>query len=61
MAVYKKAEDLINLGAYVNGSNPQIDQAIKKMPEINAFLRQGIEEKVDFASTLVQLKSLASR
>jgi flagellum-specific ATP synthase len=61
LAVYKKAEDLINLGAYVTGSNPQIDQAIKKMPEINAFLRQGIEERVDFASTLAQLKSLASR
>jgi flagellum-specific ATP synthase len=61
MAVYKKAEDLINLGAYVTGSNPQIDQAIKKMPEINAFLRQGVEEKVDFASALVQLKSLASQ
>ena len=61
MAVYRKAEDLINLGAYVAGSNPPLDQAIKKMPEINAFLRQGVEEKVDLASTLRQLIAMATR
>ncbi len=52
MAIYKRAEDLVQIGAYVPGSNPQIDEAIKKMPEINRFLRQGIEEKVDFEQSL---------
>jgi flagellum-specific ATP synthase len=57
MAIYKRAEDLIQIGAYVPGSNPQIDEAIKKMPEINRFLRQGIDEKVDFEQSLRLLMS----
>ncbi|MBM4333051.1 MAG: FliI/YscN family ATPase [Deltaproteobacteria bacterium] len=58
MAVFKKAEDLINIGAYVEGSNPQIDKAIKKIPEINGFLRQSINEKLDYGESLQGLKSL---
>jgi flagellum-specific ATP synthase len=44
LAVYREAEDLINVGAYVEGTNPEIDEAIGRMPEINAFLVQAIEE-----------------
>jgi flagellum-specific ATP synthase len=58
MATYKKAEDLIQIGAYVNGSNPQIDEAVRKMPEISAFLRQAVQEKVSFQNSVDQLKSL---
>ncbi|MGQ9646120.1 MAG: flagellar protein export ATPase FliI [Thermodesulfobacteriota bacterium] len=58
MAIYKKAEDLIHIGAYVQGSDPKIDEAIRKMPEINRFLRQGIDEKVTFEEGLRQLRSL---
>ncbi len=58
LAIYRKAEDLINIGAYVKGSNPQIDQAIKKLPDINAYLRQEVTEKVDLARSLAELKSL---
>jgi flagellum-specific ATP synthase len=47
MAVYKEAEDLINLGAYKAGSNPEIDEAIRLHPAINAFLRQEIDEATD--------------
>jgi flagellum-specific ATP synthase len=45
LATHREAEDLINVGAYVEGSNPEIDEAISKMPEINEFLIQAIEEK----------------
>jgi flagellum-specific ATP synthase len=45
LATYREAEDLINVGAYVEGSNPEIDQAIAKIPEINEFLVQAIEER----------------
>lgn len=45
LAVYAEAEDLINVGAYVRGSNPEIDESIKKLPEIKKFLIQKIEEK----------------
>jgi len=43
-ADYADAEDLINIGAYVKGSNPRIDRAINRIEAINEFLRQGIDE-----------------
>jgi len=45
MAIYKEAEDLINIGAYVRGSNPKIDYSLQKIDLVNQFLRQGIYEK----------------
>jgi len=58
MAIYKRAEDLIQIGAYKQGSNPQIDEAVSMMPRINNFLCQGIFEKVNFEDSVKQLKSL---
>ncbi len=40
LSTHRKAEDLLNVGAYVKGANPQIDEAIAKIGPINAFLRQ---------------------
>jgi flagellum-specific ATP synthase len=60
LATYKKAEDLINIGAYVQGSNPDIDYAIAMIARVNAFLQQGINEQVDFLNTKKQLISLFS-
>lgn len=45
LAVYKEAEDLINIGAYVKGSNPNIDYSLKKISEINGYLQQGMDER----------------
>ncbi len=59
MAIYKEAEDLINVGAYVRGSNPDIDLAIEKMPEINKLLIQGIEEKSTMADALKGIGKIA--
>lgn len=50
LAVYKDAEDLINIGAYVEGSNPKIDEAIKKITSLNNFLRQDMDEEVNNTS-----------
>jgi len=58
LAVYRKAEDLISIGAYVQGSNPEIDQAIQLIDKINAFLRQGMDEYVSFAESQEQLLKL---
>jgi flagellum-specific ATP synthase len=44
LATYQDAEDLINIGAYVEGSNPAIDAAIRLTPQINSFLGQGLNE-----------------
>ncbi len=48
MATYREAEDLINIGAYVAGSNPRVDLALARYEEIRAFLRQGINERSTF-------------
>lgn len=44
MAVHSEAQDLINIGAYQKGSNPDIDNAVELMPAINGLLRQGIKD-----------------
>jgi flagellum-specific ATP synthase len=58
LAVYRKAEDLINIGAYVAGSNPKIDYAIEMMEKINQYLKQDIDETTDFAESISQLAQL---
>ncbi len=58
VSTYKRAEDLIQIGAYKEGSNPQIDEAIRMMPRINEFLRQGIYEKVNLEESINKLKSI---
>jgi flagellum-specific ATP synthase len=59
MAVYADAEDLIDVGAYKSGSNPAIDEAIKKMESINKFLVQAVEEKSSIPDTAAALSSIA--
>ncbi|MCX7712312.1 MAG: FliI/YscN family ATPase [Chthoniobacterales bacterium] len=46
LATYRKNEDLISIGAYIPGQNPNLDLAVKKYPALSEFLRQPIEEKV---------------
>lgn len=58
LAIYQEAEDLINVGAYVRGSNPEIDWAIDLNPRINQFLRQRLDEPVDMESTIQSMKSI---
>lgn len=58
LAIYKEAEDLINIGAYKTGSNPRIDKAVALIDSINAFLRQRIDEKADMTATLRELQSI---
>ncbi|MFO7569294.1 MAG: flagellar protein export ATPase FliI [Smithellaceae bacterium] len=60
IATYKKAEDIINIGAYVSGSNPGIDYAVKMVDRVNAFLRQNIGENIDFKQAKDQLLKLFS-
>ena len=58
LATYRKAEDLINIGAYVNGSNPKIDYAIEMIEKINSFLRQDVDDTTDFDNSTAQLAQL---
>jgi FliI/YscN family ATPase len=61
LAAYRDAEDLIQLGAYVAGSNPALDAGIRLRPEILDFLRQDHMERCDAAATLSRLEELAGR
>lgn len=58
LATYNEAEDLINIGAYKNGSNPNIDYAIEKIEAVNAFLMQAVEEKFDFEEAVNMMEEL---
>ena len=58
LATYRKAEDLVNIGAYVQGSNPKIDQAIERIELINQYLRQDIQENVQFEESVDQLNKI---
>ncbi|MCL1996892.1 MAG: flagellar protein export ATPase FliI [Defluviitaleaceae bacterium] len=59
MALYNESEDLINIGAYVKGSNPNIDMAIAKNGPIKDFLTQEVEEKIQFETTLDIMAAIA--
>lgn len=59
IATYREAEDLINVGAYVEGSNPEIDEAIAKMPQINEFFVQAIEARFPMEETYKQMGEIA--
>ena len=58
LAKYEDSEDLINVGAYVRGSNPEIDRAIELKRPIDAFLRQDIDKSHTFEETKKQLKDI---
>ncbi len=58
LATYAESEDLINVGAYVKGSNPKVDRAIQLNGPINNFLRQKVDEHFIYEDTLVLLKNV---
>jgi len=55
---YQRSRDLINVGAYVAGSDPQLDQAIAIYPRFETFLQQSLEQKADFTGSRGRLQSL---
>jgi flagellum-specific ATP synthase len=61
LAVYAEAEDLINVGAYVRGTNQDIDEAISANPRIRDFMAQGMYEKAGLADTQERMLELTGR
>lgn len=57
LSIYKDSEDLINIGAYQRGSNPEIDMSLKYIQAINEFTRQKVNEKVTFTQVQERLLS----
>ena len=60
LSLYKQNEDLINVGAYIKGSNPKIDMAIEKFPEIEGFLRQRYDQLCPRNKSIDQLTGIFS-
>jgi flagellum-specific ATP synthase len=58
MAAYHDAEDLISIGAYVDGSDPKIDYAKQMIDGIHTFLRQDMAERVSFEAGIGELRKL---
>ena len=58
ISTYEESEDLINVGAYVKGSNPRIDRAIGLNAPINKFLKQNVNEQFIYEESLVLLRDL---
>lgn len=58
LATYNEAEDLINIGAYKSGSNPNIDYAIEKIDAVNEFLMQDVESKYTFENEVSMLSQI---
>ena len=50
--------ELIRLGAYKRGSDPKVDEAIRRYPLVEAFLAQGKRERADLGSGYAQLTAL---
>jgi flagellum-specific ATP synthase len=61
LATYTQAEDLINIGAYVPGSNHRIDEAIAAYPGIMEFLKQDLNEQSEYEKTLKELKAVVNK
>ena len=58
-STYEHNQDLINIGAYTRGSDPRIDLAIAAYPQLQNFLQQGLNEKVDLKQSFSELQALS--
>ncbi|MEK7307108.1 MAG: flagellar protein export ATPase FliI [Nitrospirota bacterium] len=58
LSTYKKAEDLLNIGAYKHGSNQKIDHAIQVIDRINSYLKQGMDERFAIKESVSDLNQV---
>ena len=58
LALYRKNEDLVSIGAYQKGANPALDQAIALQEPLRQFLRQGVQEQSPRADSFARLKQI---
>jgi len=59
MSLYQENQDLISIGAYKTGTNPELDNAIKKMDAVNQFLQQAVDEKSTLEGAIQQMLEIA--
>ena len=59
VATFKENKDLLSVGAYQPGQNLILDESIKKKPDLDHFLQQGMHESCDFATSVDHMQMLA--
>jgi flagellum-specific ATP synthase len=58
LAAYRRAEDLVNINAYVRGTNPEIDYALEKIEAVNRYLRQTMNHGVSLSQSIKELEAI---
>ncbi|OGV66192.1 MAG: hypothetical protein A3K19_19410 [Lentisphaerae bacterium RIFOXYB12_FULL_65_16] len=58
LAVYRRFEDIVTIGAYSPGSNPELDRALALKPQLDRFLCQSLEESIPWAETVAAFKRI---
>lgn len=58
LATYEENNELISIGAYKKGTNPEVDLAVASYPKIVSFLKQGVYEQVSFEETVQMMRNL---
>ena len=60
LSMYEQNEDLIAIGAYKAGTNPELDKSLKKIGSVNSFLTQGVDESFEYGDVLKQMEKILS-
>lgn len=60
LALYRKNEDLVSIGAYQKGANPALDAAVALQEPLRRFLRQGVHELISRADSFEQLRRIVA-
>ncbi len=58
LAIHARSEDLVRIGAYKSGTDPELDRAMQALPVLQRFLMQGSVERVTMEQTIAQLSAL---
>jgi flagellum-specific ATP synthase len=54
-----RGRDLVSMGAYVAGSDPELDAALQMWPKIKQFLQQDMDDRVPMPETMLELEAIA--
>jgi flagellum-specific ATP synthase len=57
-AAYRRSRDLVNVGAYVTGADPDVDEALRMREGLFAYLRQDVHERSDYRMSTLALSAL---
>jgi len=61
LATYRRVEDMVNIGAYARGANPEIDRALEMIGPINAFLCQEVAESQTLEESFNAIRALVGK